>query len=105
MRSVVKMMADTDDMCEAMLSLVRALFETKGIDSRTREMIILRAAKVLNAPYEWWANAKIAANTGLSPEEINAATDRPVSGIAPDYVLVCRAADELSTAGTLRDET
>jgi hypothetical protein len=68
-------------------------------------MIILRAAKVLNAPYEWQANAKMAANTGLSSEEIKAAASGPVSGIAPEYVLVCRAADELSTAGTLRDET
>jgi hypothetical protein len=40
----------------------------------------------------------LAANTGLSSEEIKAAaSDGPVSGIAPDYVLVCRAVDELST--------
>ena len=104
--NVVKMMAGTDDMCAATLGLVRAVFEAKGIDPRTREMIVLRAAKVLNAPYEWLANAKLAANAGLSPEEIKAAaSDGPVSGIAPDYVLVCRATDELSTAGTLRDET
>ena len=29
----------------------------------------------------------------------------PVVGINPEYVLVCKATDELSTSGTLRDET
>jgi hypothetical protein len=69
-------------------------------------MIILRAAKVLNAPYEWQANTQMAKNTGLSPDEINAAaSDGPVAGIDPEYVLVCKATDELSTSGTLRDQT
>ena len=34
-----------------------------------------------------------------------AATDGPVSGINPEYVLACKATDELSKTGTLRDET
>jgi hypothetical protein len=42
----------------------------------------------------------------LSAAEIDAAaTDGPVSGISPEYVLVCKATDELSKTGTLRDET
>jgi hypothetical protein len=69
-------------------------------------MIILRAAKVLNAPYEAQANAQMAKNVGLSPAKIDAAsTDDPVSDINPEYVLVCKATDELSKSGTLRDET
>jgi hypothetical protein len=60
----------------------------------------------LNAPYEWQANTQMAKNTGLSPEEINAAaSDGPVAGIDPEYVLVCKATDELSTSGTLRHQT
>jgi len=43
---------------------------------------------------------------GLSAAEIDAAaTDGPVSGINPEYILVCKATDELSNGGTLRDET
>jgi alkylhydroperoxidase family enzyme len=104
--NVLKMFAGTEDLFEATISIVRAMFHAKGIDPRTREMIILRAAKVLNAPYEAQANVQMAKNAGLSPAGIDAAaTDDPVSGIHPEYVLVCKATDELSKSGTLRDET
>jgi alkylhydroperoxidase family enzyme len=104
--NVLKMFAGTEDLFEATIGIVRAMFQAKGIDPRTREIIILRAAKVLNAPYESQANVRMAKNAGLSAAEIEAAaTDGPVSGINPEYVLVCKATDELSKSGTLRDET
>ena len=90
-------------MFEATSSLVKAVFQAKGVDPKTREMIILRAAKVLNASYEAQANVQMAKNAGLSPAEINAAaTDGLVSGINPEYILVCKATDELSKGGTSR---
>jgi hypothetical protein len=47
----------------------------------------------------------MANNAGLSSAEIDAAaTDGPVSGINPEYVLVCNATVEFSKSGTLRDE-
>jgi len=104
--NVLKMFAGTEDLFEATIGIVRAMFQAKGIDPRTREIIILRAAKVLNAPYESQANVRMAKNAGLSAAEIEAAaTDGPVSSINPEYVLVCKATDELSKSGTLRDET
>jgi alkylhydroperoxidase family enzyme len=105
--NVLKMFAGTEDMYEALIGLVSAVFRTEGIDPRMREMIILRAAKILNSPYEWQANAKMAANAGLSVQEIKAAaSDGPVLDINPDYVLICRATDELSsTSATLSDDT
>jgi alkylhydroperoxidase family enzyme len=104
--NVLKMFAGTDDLYEATIDLVHAMFQAKGIDPRTREMIILRAAKVLNAPYEAQANVVMAKNTGLSAKEIDAAgSDGPVVGINPEYVLVCKATDELSKSGTLQDDT
>ena len=74
---------------------------------KIRETIILRAAKVLNAPYEAQANVVMAKNAGLSAAEIDAvATDGPVSLVLiRSIVLVCKATDELSKSGTLRDET
>jgi alkylhydroperoxidase family enzyme len=100
------MFAGTEDLFEATIGIFKAMFQAKGIDPSTREMIILRAAKVLNAPYEAQANVRMAKNAGLSPAEIDAAaSDGPVSGINPEYVLVCKATDELSKSGTLRDET
>ena len=104
--NVLKMFAGTEDLFEATISIVRAMFHAKGIDPKTREMIILRTAKVLNAPYEAQANVQMAKNAGVSAAEIDAAAaDGPVSGINPEYVLVCKATDELSKSGTLRDET
>jgi alkylhydroperoxidase family enzyme len=104
--NVLKMFAGAEDMYLATIGLVRAVFQTKGIDPKTREMIILRAAKVMNCPYEWQANVLFAANAGLSPNEIQAASsDGPVAGINPEYVLICQATDELSNDATLRDET
>jgi alkylhydroperoxidase family enzyme len=104
--NVLKMFAGTEDMFEATIGIVKAMFSAKGIDPKIRETIILRAAKVLNAPYEAQANVVMAKNAGLSAAEIDAvATDGPVSGINPEYILVCKATDELSKSGTLRDET
>src|SRR6202167_6689955 len=104
--NVLKMFAGTEDLFDATIGIVRAMFQAKGIDPRTREIIILRASKVLNAPYEAQANVQMAKNAGCSPAEIDAAAgDGPVSGINPEYVLVCKATDELSKSGTLRDET
>jgi alkylhydroperoxidase family enzyme len=104
--NVLKMFAGTEDLCQATIGLVKAVFETKGIDPKTREMIILRIAKILNCPYEWQANVMFASNAGISPAEIQAAeSNGPVTGINPEYVLICQATDELSTNATLRDET
>ena len=104
--NVIKMFAGTEDMFAATIGLVNAIFQAQGIDPKLREMIILRAATVLNAPYEWQANTQMARNAGLSSKEIDAAGNHgPVIGVDPDYVLVCKATDELSKGGTLRDET
>ena len=104
--NVIKMFAGTEDLYEATVGLVKAIFQTQGIDPRIREMIILRAAAILNAPYEWQANTQMAKNVGLSSKEIDAVgSDGPVAGINPEYVLVCKATDEMSKSGTLRDET
>jgi Carboxymuconolactone decarboxylase family len=104
--NVIQMFAGTEDMFEAIVGLVKAIFGTQGIDPKLREMIILRAAAVLNAPHEWQANTQMAKNAALSSNEIDeAGSDGPVAGINPEYVLICKATDELSKRGTLRDET
>ena len=45
--NVIKMFAGTEDLYEATVGLVKAIFQTQGIDPRIREMIILRASAVL----------------------------------------------------------
>ena len=104
--NVIKMFAGTGEFYPALIGMVRAIFGTPDIDAKHREMIILRAASILDVPYEWQANKVFASNAGLTGTEIEATTsDGPVSGVAPDYVLICTATDELLRTGTLTDDT
>jgi alkylhydroperoxidase family enzyme len=105
--NVVKAFPGTEGMFAGVIGLVAKIFGPEGIDdARNRQLIILRVAKALDAPYEWQVNAAMARNAGLSEEELRAAeSDGPVTGIAAEYVLVCTAADELSRSKTLTDET
>jgi alkylhydroperoxidase family enzyme len=104
--NVIKMFAGTEDMYPAVTSFIKAVFRASGVDPCLRGMIVLRAAKKYNALYEWEANAKLASNVGLSAEEIAAAAnDEKVTGVDPEYILVCIATDELFDDGRLSDET
>ena len=104
--NVIKMMSGTQDMYPATVGFIKSLFQAEGINPSLREMIMLRAAKLLNSPYEWQANAVLAKNIGMSPREIEAAaSDCPVTDVGPEYVLVCKATDELSITATLTDGT
>jgi hypothetical protein len=104
--NVIKMFAGAEEFYPVLVDMVRAVFGTPDIDDRHREMIIIRAASILNVPYEWQANRVMASNAGLTDAEIEATqSDGPVSGIAPDYVLICAATDELLRTGTLTDGT
>jgi hypothetical protein len=104
--NVIKMFAGTGEMYPALIGMVRTIFGTPDINDKHREMIILRAASILDVPYEWQANNVMASNAGLTDTEIQATTSSgPVSGIAPEYVLICNATDELLRGGTLTDDT
>ncbi|MFD7614419.1 carboxymuconolactone decarboxylase family protein [Streptomyces sp. NPDC059828] len=104
--NVVKMFAGTEDMFPALLGMVKAVFGTEGIDPKHREVIILRAASVLDCPYEWQANVQMGANAGLTVEQIAAlAADGPVEGLDDEYALLARATEELLRGGTLGDPT
>ncbi len=104
--NVVKMFAGCEDMCSAILSLVKAVFAAEGVDPKLRQSIILRAATVLNVPYEWQANVPMSRNNGLTQAEIHAiGTLGPVEGLSRECALICIATDEMSTTGTLTDTT
>ena len=104
--NVIKMFAGTEEFYPALVEMVRTIFGTPDINDKHREMIILRAASILDVPYEWQANRVMASNAGLTDAEIEATTSAgPVSGVAPDYLLICSATDELLRTATLTDET
>ncbi len=104
--NVIKMFAGTEEFYPVLIAMVRAIFGTPAIDDKHREMIIIRAASILDVPCEWQANRVMASNAGLTEAEIEATpSDGPVSGVAPDYVLICTATDELLRTGSLADGT
>ena len=101
-----KMFAGTGDLHAAMLGLDKAVFQAEGIDPKARQIIILRSAKVMDAPYEWGVNVLMATNHGFTADDIDkVASDGPVAGIDPQYILLCKATDEMAATATLADET
>ncbi len=104
--NVSRMLAGTGDMSYGFITLVHAIFGTKGIDDRMREIIALRTAKLLHTPYQWQQHATMGKNAGLTSEEIQALTsDGAVSGVDADSLLLARATDELTTDAVLTDAT
>lgn len=104
--NVTRMLANTEDMYEAVLGLVRAVFTARDVTPRLREIITLRAAYILNVPYEWQANIPMALNTGVTEDEIrHIASDGPVTRLDPNANLVCRATDEISRDVAVSDPT
>ena len=104
--NVSRMLAGTGDMSYGFITLVHAIFGTKDIDDKMREIIALRTAKLLNTPYQWQQHATMGKNAGLTPEEIQALTsDGAVSGIDTAFLLLARATDELTLEAVLTDAT
>jgi alkylhydroperoxidase family enzyme len=106
--NVLKMMSGTGDFFPALIAMVKAVFGERDIDAKHREVIILRAASVLNCPYEWQANEQMAHNAGLTTSEIRAiASDGPpaLDDLDADYQLLIAATDELLTSATLTDSS
>jgi hypothetical protein len=104
--NVVKMFAGTGTHFPGVIDLVNAIFGPEGINPKHRQTCMMRVAKDCNAPYEWQIHSSIGRNVGLSEDEIAAfASDGPVSGVDSNYILLCRACDELTGAKTLTDET
>jgi alkylhydroperoxidase family enzyme len=104
--NVMKMMSGTGNLFPALIGMVQAIFGEPDIDAKHRELIILRAASVLNCPYEWQANEQMARNAGLTTSEIEAAAgERPLDDLNEDYLLLIAATDELLKSGTTTDST
>lgn len=104
--NVIKMFGGTGDFYPALMGMVRAIFGADDIDAPHREVIILRAASVLDVPYEWQANEQMATNAGLTADQIDAiAAHGPVVGLDDDFTLLVTATDELLGSGTLTDAT
>lgn len=104
--NAVKMLAGAGDLARPAIDLMRAIFKADFVDTKTRELIVVRTAKAVGCEYALLAGAAIAANTGLAAEEVAAVLGDAYAGaLTPEHMLLCRVADELSIGGALSDAT
>ncbi|MBV9666204.1 MAG: carboxymuconolactone decarboxylase family protein [Actinobacteria bacterium] len=76
------------------------------LTARQRELLILRIAAVRDAAYEWAQHAVLAADAGLSTDEVAAIVDGPDAGEWPPVErAMLRAVDELIATATVTDAT
>lgn len=70
--NIFRAMANNPRIWQQYLRLGNALWTRSGIDTATRELIILRTAILAHSPYEWHQHVRIGRQAGLSDERIKA---------------------------------
>jgi 4-carboxymuconolactone decarboxylase len=76
------------------------------LSARDRELLILRTGWNCNTEYEWGQHVAIARQVGITDAEIAAVAAGPdAPGWSPHDAALLRAADDLHTTSSLRDET
>ena len=104
--NAIRMLTLTDDMFAGLKGVISAVFKARGVESKLREIIILRAAHVLNVPYEWQVGSILGKNAGVTDAERDAlGQDGPVQGLDAEATLLCQATDEMLQQATLTDAT
>ncbi len=79
---------------------------TTTLSPRQRELLVLRVAAVRDAAYEWRQHVVLAADAGLSPEEVARIAEGPeASGWSPIDRAMLRAVDELVGDAMVTDAT
>ena len=103
--NVFRMLANAPASFHAFVQLALSILMQSELDSRKREIAILRVAHVTGSSYEWVQHVRLALGLGVAQEEIDRiATDGPVQGLGEEEALICRVADEISRDVRLSDE-
>jgi alkylhydroperoxidase family enzyme len=81
------------------------LFAT-SLTPRQRELLVLRVAVVRQSVYEWRQHVRLAADAGISPEEVSRVTEGPdAPGWSSSDRALVRAVDELLAEARVGDTT
>ncbi len=103
--NVVRMFAGTEDLFHGSAALSQAIFTSKDIDPRLREILMLRIAHLLNCAYEWQANVAFGRNVGLTDDQIALLrNDGPVTELDAVSNLICHVTDEITLHHEVSDE-
>jgi AhpD family alkylhydroperoxidase len=102
--NVFRMVAGAPRAVRPFLALGGAVLST-ALDSRRREIAVLRVAQATGASYEWTQHEQLARHAGVTEAEIEAiGSEEPVAGLDEECNLICRVADEISRDVRLSDE-
>lgn len=86
--------------------LIHHLLYASTITDRQRELLVLRVATLRQAAYEWALHAELAADVGISEEDVARVRLGPdAPGWSPMDAALLRAADELVQSGRIADTT
>jgi len=103
--NVFRMLANAPASFQGFLQLALSILTQSELDSRKREIAILRVAHVTGSTYEWTQHVRLALGLGVTQEEIDRlAADGPVQGLGEEETLLCRVAEEISRDVRLSDE-
>ena len=76
-----------------------------SLTPRQRELLILRVASVRDCAYEWAQHVVLAADAGLSEDEIARIADGPGAGWSPLEDAMLAAVDQLVAGARIADDT
>lgn len=93
-------------LAKGFMTFNRHLLYESGLDERTRELVVLRVARLCRSPYEWAQHVLVAEQLGMSPAEIDRVLAGPeADGWTPLEAAVLRAADQLIDHADVDDDT
>jgi alkylhydroperoxidase family enzyme len=103
--NLYRALANSPSVLPAWVELAWPLRSEMRVPRSLRELIILRVAAILDAPYVWAHHSVFALENGLSSEQVGR-LDRPGDGdlFDEEQRAVIDAAEELTTSGTLSDD-
>lgn len=100
-----RLLANNPDLLEAWIDLAWSLRQRATTPRPLRELMILRSAQLHGASYQWNDHARMAAEAGVSPEQIAALEDWRSSSLFDEPVRSALAFTEEMVSGRVEDRT
>ena len=103
-RSAFRMLAHHPDLVRHVYGLLTMLSTRNKLDTRLRELIIMRLAWMTGCEYAWFQHYRISTQSGITSEEIVAVRDwRKSDLLSPADRAVLAAADDTREHGKISD--
>jgi alkylhydroperoxidase family enzyme len=104
--NVLGTLAQHPELATAFHTLTGHVLFGSMITPRQRELLVLRVAHLRRSAYEWAQHVVLAADAGITPEEVDRVADGPeADGWHPIEAALLRAADELVADARIADAT